>query len=200
MNLGIDIDGVLADSVPSFLNLLNLMFGKKWTPADITTYRFEDALGISEKDAAHFWKLFARQGGWGRIRPIKGAVEFCTRLARQHAIILVTGRPRHYVEIETKAWLRQHKIAYDELIFVSSGQDKLSASRGAGQLLDLLIEDSYEYGKPLADAGIPVLLIDYPWNRNIPAHKFIRRIKSLAEAPKIIAELEAQARLQAVKT
>ncbi|OHE78906.1 MAG: hypothetical protein A2107_12875 [Verrucomicrobia bacterium GWF2_62_7] len=199
MNIGIDIDGVLADSVPSFLTLLNLMFGKQWTPADITTYRFEDALGIGEKDAAQFWKLFARQGGWSRIKPIRGAVDFCTRLAKQHAIILVTGRPRHYVEIETKAWLRQHKISYDELIFVDSGQDKLQAALGAGQRLDLFIEDSYEYGKPLADAGIPVLLIDYPWNRDIAAHQFIRRIKSLAEVPKIIAELEARARLQVKK-
>lgn len=199
MNVGIDIDGVLADSVPSFLTLLNLMFGKQWTPADITTYRFEDALGIGEKDAEHFWKLFARQGGWSKIRPIKGAVEFTTRLAKSHAIILVTGRPRHYVEIETKAWLRQHKIVYDELIFVDSGQDKLQASRGAGQRLDVLIEDSYEYGKPLADAGIPVLLIDYPWNRTVPPHAHIRRIKSLADAPKIIQELEQQAQLQVKK-
>ena len=196
MNVGIDIDGVLADSVPSFLALLNLMFGRQWTPADIVTYRFEDALHISEDDAVHFWKLFARQGGWSRIRPIKGAVEFTTRLAKKHAIILVTGRPRHYVEIETKAWLRQHKIAYDELIFVGNDEDKLQASRGAGFRLDLLIEDSYEYGKPLADAGIPVLLIDYPWNRNIPAHPHIRRIRSLADAPKIILEIEQQARQQ----
>ncbi len=194
VNIGIDIDGVLADSVPSFLQLLNLLHGKQWTPADITTYRFEDALGINEDDAAHFWKLFARQGGWSRIKPVRGAVEFTARLAKKHAIILITGRPRHYVEIETKAWLRQHKIAYDELIFIDR-LNKLQASQQAGRRLDLFIEDSYEYGRPLADAGIPLLLIDYPWNRDIAPHPCIRRIRALADAHKIIAELEEQARV-----
>lgn len=191
MIVGLDIDGVLADSVPAFLQLLNSVYDRHWTPDDITCYRFEDALGLTPDQMTFFWKLFARQGRWGKIKPCRGAIEFTLRLAKKHAIVCITGRPRHYVEIETRAWLRQHHFAFDDLLFLGNGNNKLETSREAGYRLDVLVEDSYEYGRPLADAGVKLLLMDYPWNRNVEPHPNIVRVHSLNEAYKLIQALDA---------
>jgi len=189
MIVGLDIDGVLADSVTEFLDLLNILYRGNWNLSDVTTYRFDEALGLSGKQVEHFWKLFARQGRWSKIKPFAGAIKLTQALALEHAIVLITGRPRHYVEVETKAWLRRHKFCYDDLLFLGKF-NKLDASVDAGYKLDVFVEDSYEYSRPLADAGVPILLMDYPYNRNVPDHPYIKRIKSLAEAYDCIDQMQ----------
>lgn len=60
----------------------------------------------------------------------------------------------------TVSWLGEKNIKYDRLVF-DSGADKLSAGRN----FDVFVEDNLEQACAIAEAGIPSLLLNQPWNQ-----------------------------------
>jgi uncharacterized HAD superfamily protein len=187
MIIGIDIDGVLANSEPAYRRTINRLFHLKLKQEDITFYKYEDAAGLTDTQMHLFWTTFYREGSWLKIKPIKGARKFLDKLKNaQHRIVIVTSRPQEYIKKETYQWLREHRMPYTELIFLANHDSKHQAAWVCGHKFDYFIEDYYEYALDLAQRGVKVLLVDYPWNRKEKAHPNIKRIKNLQEAETII--------------
>ena len=107
---GLDIDGVIADSVPAFLELFSEILDRPVTMDDITSYSFEESLGIDRGFMISFWKRFTEMGGWQTIEPLDGALDFIHRLRETYDIVLVTGRPPQFVREPTIRWLRDRQI------------------------------------------------------------------------------------------
>ena len=189
MIIGIDIDGVLADSEPLYRQTINRLFNLHLRQKDVTSYKYEDCAGLTDDQMRLFWKTFYREGGWLRIKPIKGAKKFLDKLKKEkHRIVIVTSRPRAYIKKETHYWLKKHGMLHSELIFLENHKSKHQAALMRGHEFDYFIEDYYEYALDLAQRKVRVLLMDYPWNRWRKPHPNISRIKDLKEAESIIFE------------
>lgn len=187
MIIGIDIDGVIADSEPVYRKTINKLFNLHLKQKDITSYKYEECTGLTDDQMHLVWKTFYREGGWLKIEPIKGAKRFLDKSKREkHRIVIVTSRPREHIKEETYQWLKKHKIPYSEIIFLENHDSKHQAALLRGHKFDYFIEDHYKYALDLAQRGVKVLLVDYPWNRQGKPHPNIRRIKALKEAAKII--------------
>lgn len=189
MIIGIDIDGVIADSEPLYRRTINKLFNLRLKQKDITSYQYEESAGLTDDQMHLVWKTFYREEGWLKIKPIKGAKKFLDKLKKEkHRIVIVTSRPREHIKKETYQWLKKHKIPYSELIFLENHKSKHQAALLRGHRFDYFIEDYYEYARDLAQREVKVLLVDYPWNRRGKPHPNIYRIKNLQEAEVIILE------------
>ena len=54
----------------------------------------------------------------------------------------------------------------------------------------LHIEDNLTYAEEIANAGINVILFDYPWNRKENLNPLIRRVSSWIEVIPLIREMK----------
>ena len=189
MIIGIDVDGVLADSEPLYRQTINRLFDLHLKQEDITSYKYEECAKLTDDQMRLFWKTFYQEGGWLKIKPLKAAKKFLDKLKREkHRIVIVTSRPRKHIKKETYQWLKKHKMPYSEIIFLENHKSKHQAALLHGHKFDYFIEDYYEYALDLAQRGVKVLLMDYPWNRRGKPHPNIKRIKSLKEAKAIISK------------
>lgn len=189
MIIGIDIDGVIANSETDYRKTINRLFNLNLKQKDIIFYKYEECAGLTEEQMCLFFKTFYREGGWLKIKPIRGAKKFLDKLKKEkHRIIIVTSRPREHIKKETCQWLKKHKMPYAELIFLENHKSKHQAALIRGHKFDYFIEDYYENALDFAQKGVKVLLVDYPWNRQEKPHPNIKRIKNLQEAEAIILE------------
>lgn len=182
MRIGVDIDEVVADSVPSYLPVLSEVVGRPLKKEDLVRYEFEETFGLSEAEMKRFWRAFDSSGGWERIRPVPDAASVLGRLRRVGEVILVTGRPEAFVGAQTRRWLAAHAIPHDALVFMGEADKDEAVRRALGGGLDVLIEDHWGFAERVAGRGTPVFLVDAPWNRTAPPHPLVRRVAGLAEA------------------
>jgi len=160
MNIGVDIDGVLADALSTWLTYLNKYFGQNKTKEDIVVYQFEKVFGVSWEEMDRFFRT-KQEILLTNLSPIEKAQETLEELAKKHKILLITARPEEYRDI-TEKWLHDHSIPYQKLI-MTTFNDKTCHCRACG--VDLFIEDSLENALSIHACGIPVLLFDAPYNR-----------------------------------
>jgi len=164
MRVGVDIDGVLADSLPLWVQELNRFFNKNKRVEEVHLYDIIHTFDITPGEL----KIFIEQKGRFLMSapcPMKGAAYYLSMIKRYHDIYIVTARKEAYRQ-ETEAWLQQHGMYYDELLLIGSyKKDETCLKNG----LNVMVEDTLEVGLEVSAAGIPVILLDAPYNRgNLP--------------------------------
>jgi len=183
VKIGLDIDGILADSDPAFRAHMQKLFQRPFLRKDVVCFDYQQCFDFSETQFSLFWATFTKQGKWEKIKIIKGVKPFLAHF-RSKDIFVITARPLE-LKKQTMAWLKKNKIAYKKLIFMSR------ESKHHDVLLhklkfDYFIEDRFEFSKDLADLGIKVLLLNYPWNLKFGEYPGITRVHSWSEIGKII--------------
>lgn len=169
MQIGIDIDGVLADVLSSWVKELNFYFNQDKKKEDIFDYRFEVVYNVSWEEMDKFFRE-NQQVLLSNLSPIEKAHEVLEQLSKHHEIILITARPNIYRDI-TEKWLRDHSIPYHKIIFTNF---QAKTKYCLDNKINLFIEDSLENAIVISEVGIPVLLFDAPYNRrDLP--KFVFR-------------------------
>lgn len=160
MRIGVDIDGVLADSLPLWISELNRYFNKNKRVKEIHLYDICQTYEITEQDLGEFLK---RRGRYlmSRPSPVQGASHYLNVIKNSHEIYIVTARSERYRQ-ETREWLKNHSLPYDELLLLGS-HDKIRPCLESN--LKLLVEDTLEIGAQVSAAGVPVLLLDAPYNQ-----------------------------------
>ncbi len=158
MRIGVDIDGVVSDSYTFWLGELNRHYGKN--VKEIHDYQMHLIFDVPWEDMNNFFienveRLFMTPS------PMPGARGALDRLRRAHQIYLVTAR-REVEEEITLRWLGLHKIPYDELMVVG---DRNKAEVCLEYRLELFIEDYAGNAAKIAAAGVPVIILDAPYNR-----------------------------------
>ena len=161
MRLGIDIDGVLADVLTTWVKELNQYFNQSKRREDIFAYKFEEVYDVPWEEMDKFFRT-NQQLLLCNLAPIEKAQETLVTLSKQHEIYLITARPEEY-KILTQGWLDCHKIPYNKIIFTDF-QDKADYCKTNN--IDLFIEDSLENAVSISKCGIPVLLFDAPYNQS----------------------------------
>jgi uncharacterized HAD superfamily protein len=181
--IGIDIDGVLADSDPSFRAHLQKIYQRPFLRKDVVYFDYQKCFGLSLVQIEDFWQTFSAQGKWEKIKVIPGALSVLKHFNKKD-IILITARP-DYLKKETLSWLKMNKIPYSRLLFMA-GESKHHDVLAHKLKFDYFIEDRFEYSRDLADLGIKVLLLNYPWNKKFGEYPGITRVNSWKDIGKII--------------
>lgn len=191
MKIGIDLDDVLADSLPHYLQAFSRRFGLTIGLAN-AAWQISDRFPQIPRQEAHEFFTELMEAGFFSSRPLlPGAKEGVDRLAQDgHRLFIITGRaPRD--EALTRSWLTQVGLLsrFEAVIHRAREPVGRHKSGAASELrLDLFIEDELAVATDVAKTAIQVLLYDHPWNQGaLPGN--VRRVHSWTEALRRIAEL-----------
>jgi len=157
LNIGVDVDGVLADQISDVLPIVKQQFGVSLTYDQITDWR----LPIKDTDIAK--EIIAAQGDKNyvmKMRPHQGVKRVLRFLKQHHQITVITARGGDAGFTWTAEWLRKHKIPFDEVI--ASNEARKSEHR-TDVLIDDYIGNILEF---LMNSRGVAVLVDQPWNRN----------------------------------
>lgn len=191
MKIGIDLDDVLADSLPHYLQAFNARFGFEVRLAD-AAWRIADRFPhIPRDEADDFFSELIADGFFSSRALIPYAKEAVNTLADDgHDLYIITGRtPRD--EWITMDWLERVGVRSHFEAVVHRTCDTVErhkAEVASGLALGLFIEDELTVALAVAEADIPVLLFDRPWNQG-PLTGSIHRVGSWHEALMQIADL-----------
>jgi uncharacterized HAD superfamily protein len=184
MRVGIDIDDVLADSLPEYLSAFNRRFGLQIAVTEAGWEIFRRYPEIPADDIRTFFAELYQADFLGSRPLLPGAREGVERLYRAgHRLFVVTGRPRCDRNI-TERWIETRGLSsYFEEIVDRDGLDSPLHKRRAAERfrLDVLLEDEYNVALEAAEASVRVLLFDRPWNRG-PLPPRVFRIHSWPDA------------------
>lgn len=185
--IGLDVDGSLGDYHGHFLRFAEGWLGRKMPdPATINPglplHRF---MGVS-KTTYRKIKLAYREGGLKRSLPAyDGARDIAYRLRKWKCDVWIcTSRPylaHGPIVGDTQHWLRRNKIQHDNIIW---GEHKYRTLRKlAGDRVVGVLEDLPSMAKQAHDYGIPVVMMNQPYNA-MEVHELppVRRVGNLWQA------------------
>ena len=191
VRVAVDLDSVLAQTVPAMLRVYNATYQTSYTKTDITDYSAGNVLpelqrlGKSKGKSMFFRLLDKAWEDWQSIEPEPGAIEAVRRMKDAGLQIdIVTGRsttPRDILEL----WLRQHGIPYDNLIVAEAkpGEERRTSELKTDLPYDIFVVDNPFMAKAIA--GQPdkfLLLFDQPWNVGIVESENVVRVHGWPDA------------------
>ena len=172
MKIALDVDGVLADVIESWLNYSNTI-RPKISKSDITDWNFWKKFKINRYDfyaeLSNCWKH------WNSIPTTEDNLSSVTKnLLNIGQVDIVTARERS-TDSFVKSWLRHHDISYDNYVTVIDGPMKANLD------YDVFIDDSPLNVSNFLKHNKKVILYSQPWNKHISEER-IHRISNLSEA------------------
>lgn len=183
MQIALDVDGVLANVMPLWIELCNQRFRSNLTMSDATTWNFWRAAGISKAD---FFRVFSETWrNWRRIEPTESEIVRKVKLLESVGEVdIVTGRTPDTLSY-VRCWLQARNIRYRRFVAVPSRISKASLPYSA------YVDDAPNVVEAVARAGKWALLYDQPWNRDVAVGEKIIRVNGLLDAA---SKLEVVAR------
>jgi hypothetical protein len=178
MKIALDVDGVLADVIKSWLDYNNnrrkiitkneITEWDFWKKFDIKPDQFDDELSLC-------WK------SWENIPPTENNLSNAVyKLTNLGTVDIVTARERS-TNTYVKNWLKTYNIHYHQYVSVENGQKKAELD------YDVYIDDSPINAEKIVNVRKNVLLYSQPWNLTINDSR-VKRIKKLMDAVQIIKD------------
>ena len=159
MRIGVDIDGVIADSYTVWLQELNRHYGKNITV--LKDYEMHLVFDVPWDDMNDFFvrnteKLLSMP------KPVPGAKEGIESLIREgHEVIYVTARTPEE-EAVTMRWLAKYGIPYEHVLFTGFNS-KVNLVKQWG--MAAFVEDYLVNARAIAETGVAVLLYNASYNQ-----------------------------------
>jgi len=159
VRIGIDIDGVVSDSYPAWLEELNRHYGKNITVID--DYAMHLVFDVPWDDMNNFFianveRLFMM------AEPVCGAKEGIETLLREgHELVYITARTPEEKDV-TVRWLTLHGIPHEHVLFTGF-KSKVDLVKQWG--IEAFIEDYQVNAKMIAESGVPVFLLNTTYNQ-----------------------------------
>ncbi len=171
----LDLDDVLCDTAVAYLGLVDREFGRQIHFENIFSFDLQKSFGLSDEQNSHMFHCAHQPEFILNIGIFEGVRAILQEWRRQgHRIHIVTGR--HTASYRaTLDWLEQHAICYDSFTMVDKYGWQDTDHDLAVPLAEIRdrsysfgIEDNIEMTRFLSqEMGIPVLLHDRPWNRDL---------------------------------
>ncbi len=181
MLIGVDMDGVLANFVESFLLYHNRVYGTSLRYSDIVHYDLNKVVGIQEEEFISRLTNFYRSPYFKTIEPVEGSFEGVRCLREVSDLAIITSRPSELYEL-THAWVQHYfsgnfkGIHFADSFYGNGGKSKVEMCKDLGVLM--LLEDHLDYAKSCAQQGIPVILFNQPWNQCEELPSSLQRVYS----------------------
>lgn len=179
LRIGVDVDNVIAQFVPAYLERHNEEHRTKFTIKDIKSYYLCDWLNIPEDEIVKNIFDMQANGEYMFLKPTKEVSKYISLLKEKgHNVILITNRVN---ASDTIIWLNINKIPFDKVFTIKS----------KGWILDLLHLDYYIEDNPnnayMANRqGIKTIIFNQPWNRMVKETDTMKRAKNWKQVVKII--------------
>ncbi|MHC4270904.1 MAG: 5' nucleotidase, NT5C type [Planctomycetota bacterium] len=182
----VDFDDVLADTTKSFLKILEREFGKRVNFEDIFSFDLKASFDLSDSEFELFFQRVHQPEVIREFAPIEGAVGVLEEwIELGYQISIVTGRLTCAYEASLD-WLSKHNVPYHSFMMVDKYSREnintkiaVSMEEFSEMQFSLAIEDSAKMALHLSQKmGIPVALIDRPWNRRANLNHKINRYTS----------------------
>jgi hypothetical protein len=163
--LAFDIDGVVANTMRLFLDIVRDRFGINHIRIeDITTYRLEDCLDLDPEVISTAIQCLLQGDYSQELHPQPGSRQVLRRMAGWvPRLLFVTARPEREV---ITAWLLELlnlPQAAIEVAATGSFEAKIDVLNAAGK--QFFVEDRLETCFLLAAAGLTPIVYRQPWNR-----------------------------------
>jgi uncharacterized HAD superfamily protein len=169
LTIGIDFDDVLFEFNNGFLQYFNKLHGTGFVREQVTDYQLHLLLGGTKEDIHDLIDEFYSSENHAFVSPVLGAVEALHAL-KDHNLVLISARPEH-TRTATEKWLSEHfpglfKNVHLTGLYRGKTKDTKSKEEIARECgVDVFIEDSLSHAIKITATGIPVILIDTPWNQ-----------------------------------
>ena len=174
MKIALDVDGVLADVIQSWLNHNNSI-RQEIQKHEITDWDFWEKFEIDRYD--FYSELNSCWKNWSTIPPTEKNLSSVTKnLSDVGQVDIVTARERS-TDSFVKNWLEYHNVSYDNYVSVIDGPMKADLD------YDVFIDDSPLNALKFLKNKKTVILYSQPWNQHIVENN-IYRISNLSEAIK----------------
>lgn len=160
--IGLDIDDVLADFIPTFSKKFKLAAPSSWSWSYGLSDKFKE-LFSNEKDVESFYLSIP-----AKIKPEDIPFE-------PHCYLTSRSVPKWV----TETWIEENGFPCSPVISVPFGASKVEMARQAG--IEVFVDDRFENFVELNNAGICCYLFDSPHNQRYNVGN--RRIKSPKELP-----------------
>lgn len=195
MVIGVDADGVLTD-----MQEFNYRCGKEYFKKDIVNpegYSVKEIFGVG-KCAELFYGLKYFPKYCKAYPPRENAVEILSRIKEEgHSIHEITARKfvtqKTLLGKKSKKWFLEwcdkNSFQFDSISFCSEKngpQEKYEACKKHG--VDVMIDDRPEVVLYLAERGIPVVMMDAPYNKML-RHEYVTRVHGWNEVYDVLCEL-----------
>ena len=165
LSVAFDIDGVVADTISLFVEIIRNDFNINWLKYDdITSYSFEGIDGIDhDVVTAAIEKVL--DGNYNEpLKPFDGAPEVLRRLGRHCGpVLFVTARP---YPGPIAQWITEAVgLPPESMEIIATGSFEGKAEILLERNISYFLEDRFETCVLLNDAGITPILFKQPWNR-----------------------------------
>jgi uncharacterized HAD superfamily protein len=173
----VDIDDVLSATIECLIDLLEATHERRVAVEDVHHFDLEKSFGLAEHEIAAFMDRAHADDVIESIEPTPGAPGVLSNWAEAgHRVTLVTGRPPT-TNAASRRWLERHRIPHASLHHLDkwnrpswnrSGLPALRFEEIPDLEFDFAVEDSLDTAVRLVEEfGIPVALMDRPWNRDV---------------------------------
>lgn len=181
--IAVDFDDVVFDFNGYFVPWHNKHFGTKVVYENITSFTLQDVYGSDAETMLGRVRQFTHEQH-RVVQPVAGAIEALRRLSTRYELHIVTSRSE-----TTSALVKEWEATHGPSIFSKhhftngyGGLDhhtkrtKSSVCKDVGVVVH--IEDAPSHAYEVAQSGIPVLMPDRPWNRNMSLPQNVIRVHS----------------------
>lgn len=183
LNIGIDLDDVIADLISGLIDSYNNKYHVKITREDIHGWDFFPQ---------ELYEEFRSNGGYKRLGLIPNARNLLSWLRRIGKVSIITWRSRDYRE-DTFFWLEKNLNGlYKRENVHFAGGSKLDLCRELR--INLLIDDSVKHTKQVVEnLGIYAILCNNgtPMYRNTEEHPRIYKAENIDEVKKYVLEVKS---------
>jgi uncharacterized HAD superfamily protein len=187
MNLGFDIDGVIANFADPLIEKVRRDYGVTVKESDIYCFDLNIVLGITKAEENKLVMDILSSN----LPLYEGAKETLEQLSRDgHCIYLLTGRWSHLRD-STQYWLKEKGVPYTELHLLDVGK-KYQANIGP---LDIIVEDSLEEALEWTCKVKNILIYDHPWNKTLNVLGLTKRVYNWTDIYREIQRLNDDGRL-----
>jgi uncharacterized HAD superfamily protein len=185
MIIGIDFDGVIADTPILKIAYVNEHFNKNINIKDSSKEKLSKIIGIKNyKDMITNTYISADML---KVPPVKDSLECIKRLSKKNKILIVTSRNDKEV-IVAKRWLKKHKVNYNLLINTSEKNKSDVCKR---YNIDVLIEDEPKKLDEITLPNMRKILLKRAYN-NIDTNSDIIICKDWNHVVKVLESQEAR--------
>jgi len=159
MKFGVDIDGVIANSAQSWLNVINDKYQTNFQLSDLTDYYKVVSYKLTQAE---------REEVMLNSEPYKGSQHFVKTLKSMFDVTFITSRGHEpyllYDDIkeDTFHWLKNHGFENPKILFTGQKKEVMQE-----ESIDAIIDDNPGIIQNFAKPEDPQLFIlDQPWNKS----------------------------------
>jgi uncharacterized HAD superfamily protein len=186
LNVGVDIDGVLADFALAARTLCKQLFNGK--PADdvIQTGWGLTSLGLTQEEENKMWRTIDTISNWWLNHKVMPDTDLLPALNEKHRVIFITNRKDGTgwpIEDQSKHWIKRNFGIYNATIIISDNKGPVAK----GLNLHYFIDDRPKNVEEVcAGSAARVFIQDASYNQNKDYLDCVKRVKNFNEFASII--------------